>query len=68
MLLLTVLYFSIDLLDFKGVSDSMYLDAYGLGYLDALRLDRIDLFETDLIRTFIYVILSFLLLSIYKVK
>ncbi|MGY8919072.1 MAG: hypothetical protein ACKVJ4_01755 [Flavobacteriales bacterium] len=68
MLLLTVLYFSIDLLDFKGVSDSMYLDAYGPGYLDALRLDRIDLFESDLIRTFIYVILAFLLLSIYKGK
>ena len=68
MLLLATLYFSIDFLGFKGVSDSLYLDAYGPGYLDALRLDRIDLFKSDLIRTWLYVMSSFILLNIYKSK
>jgi len=62
------LYLSIDLFDFRGVNDSLYVDAYGPGYLDALKLDRIILFKSDLYRTFIYVILSFLILSFYRKK
>jgi hypothetical protein len=62
------LYLSIDLFDFRGVNDSLYVDAYGPGYLDALKLDRIILFKSDLFRTFIYVILSFLILSFYRKK
>ena len=62
------LYLSIDLFDFSGVNDSLYVDAYGPGYLDALKLDRIILFKSDLFRTFIYVILSFLILSFYRKK
>ena len=62
------LYLSIDLFDFRGVNDSFYVDAYGPGYLDALKLDRIILFKSDLFRTFIYVILSFLILSFYRKK
>ena len=62
------LYLSIDLFDFRGVNDSLYVDAYGPGYLDALKLDRIILFKSDLFRTFIYVILSFLILSSYRKK
>ena len=62
------LYLSIDLFDFRGVNDSIYVDAYGPGYLDALKLDRIILFKSDLFRTFIYVILSFLILSFYRKK
>lgn len=62
------LYFSIDLFDFRGVNDSLYVDAYGPGYLDALKLDRIILYKSDLFRTFIYVILSFLILSFYRKK
>ena len=62
------LYLSIDLFDFRGVNDSLYVDAYGPGYLDALKLDRIILYKSDLFRTFIYVILSFLILSFYRKK
>lgn len=62
------LYFSIDLFDFSGVNDSLYVNAYGPGYLDALKLDRIILFKSDLFRTFTYVILSFLILSSYRKK
>ena len=62
------LYLSIDLFDFRGVNDSLYVDAYGPGYLDALKLDRIILFKSDLFRTFTYVILSFLILSFYRKK
>jgi hypothetical protein len=57
------LYLSIDLFDFRGLNDSVYINPYGAGYLDALKLDRIILFKSDLFRTFIYVILSFLILS-----
>ncbi|MDC1108842.1 YfhO family protein [Flavobacteriaceae bacterium] len=62
------LYFSIDLFDFRGVNDSLYVNAYGPGYLDALKLDRIILFKSDLFRTFTYAILSFLILSFYRKK
>ena len=62
------LYLSIDLFDFRGVNDSLYVNAYGPGYLDALKLDRIILFKSDLFRTFIYVILSFIILSFYRKK
>ena len=62
------LYLSIDLFDFRGVNDSLYVDAYGPGYLDALKLDRIILFKSDLFRTFTYAILSFLILSFYRKK
>ena len=62
------LYLSIDLLDFRGVNDSLYVNAYGPGYLDALKLDRIILFKSDLFRTFTYAILSFLILSFYRKK
>ena len=62
------LYLSIDLFDFRGVNDSLYVDAYGPGYLDALKLDRIILFKSDLFRTLIYVILSFIILSFYRKK
>ncbi len=67
-ILVICLYLSIDLFDFRGVNDSLYVDAYGPGYLDALKLDRIILFKSDLFRTFIYVILSFLILSFYRKK
>ena len=67
-LLLGALYFSINSLDFKAVKDSLFLEAYGPGYLDALELDRISLFKSDLLRTFIYVIISFILLRIYLSK
>ena len=62
------LYLSIDLFDFRGLNDSVYINPYGAGYLDALKLDRIILFKSDLFRTFIYVILSFLILSFYRKK
>ena len=67
-ILVICLYLSIDLFDFRGVNDSLYVDAYGPGYLDALKLDRIILYKSDLFRTFIYVILSFLILSFYRKK
>ena len=67
-ILVICLYLSIDLFDFRGVNDSLYVDAYGPGYLDALKLDRIILFKSDLFRTFTYVILSFLILSFYRKK
>ncbi len=67
-ILVICLYLSIDLFDFRGVNDSLYVNAYGPGYLDALKLDRIILFKSDLFRTFIYVILSFLILSFYRKK
>jgi hypothetical protein len=67
-ILVISLYLSIDLFDFRGVNDSLYVDAYGPGYLDALKLDRITLFKSDLFRTLIYVILSFIILSFYRKK
>ena len=66
--LIVGLYLSIDLFDFRGINDSLYVNAYGPGYLDALKLDRIILFKSDLFRTLIYVILSFLILSFYRKK
>lgn len=66
--LVICLYLSIDLFDFIGLNDSVYVNAYGPGYLDALKLDRIILFKSDLFRTFIYVILSFVILSFYRKK
>jgi len=62
------LYLSIDLFDFRGLNDSVYVNAYGPGYLDALKLDRIILYKSDLFRTFTYVVLSFLILSFYRKK
>jgi hypothetical protein len=44
------LYLSIDLFDFRGLNDSVYINPYGAGYLDALKLDRIILFKSDLFR------------------
>ncbi|MDA9356799.1 YfhO family protein [Flavobacteriaceae bacterium] len=64
--LLIGLYLSTYLIGFNGVNDSLYADAYGPGYLESLKLDRINMFKSDLFRTFIYVILSFSILSLYR--
>ena len=70
-ILLVGLYLSINLFNFMGANTNSILDFYppdpsvGIGYLDALKIDRINMFKDDLLRTFIYVIISFSLLNIY---
>ena len=72
--LLVGLYLSINLFDFMGVNTNDILKIFpensslGIGYLDALKLDRINMFKDDLLRTFIYVILSFVVLRAYLSK
>jgi len=72
--LLVGLYLSINSFDFMGANTNNILNFYppepsiGIGYLDALKLDRISIFKDDLLRTFIYIIASFLILNIYLRK
>lgn len=65
---LMVLYFSQYLLSFSGLNDKTYEDAYGIGYIDALKLDRINMYNNGIYKSFFYIVLLYGLLYYYIKK
>jgi hypothetical protein len=46
------------LFDFVGGNDGRYIQAYGQGFIDAVKTDRMSLFVNDTLRTLVLVLLS----------
>jgi hypothetical protein len=57
-LALVFLLFKGSLFDFVGNNDGRYIQAYGQGFIDAVKADRISFFVNDTLRTLILVLLS----------
>jgi Bacterial membrane protein YfhO len=57
-LTLVFLLFKGSLFDFVGNNDGRYIQAYGQGFIDAVKADRISFFVNDTLRTLILVLLS----------
>ena len=55
---LLLLLFKGSLFDFVGNNDGRYIQAYGQGFIDAVKADRISLFVNDTLRTLVLVLLS----------
>jgi len=55
---LILFLFKGSLFDFVGNNDGQYIQAYGQGFIDAVKADRISLFTNDTLRTLILVLLS----------
>jgi len=55
---LIFLLFKSSLFDFSGIRDGQYLQAYGQSFIDALKEDRKEIFETDTIRSLVLVLIS----------
>ncbi|MEC5166729.1 MFS family permease [Flavobacterium sp. PL11] len=64
--IIVVLFLSKSLFNFSGGSDSYFQESYGPEFVDALKLDRMSLYSTDLLRSafFILVVAGVLWLSI----
>jgi hypothetical protein len=57
-LALTFLLFKGSLFDFVGSNDGRYIQAYGQGFIDAVKADRMSFFVNDTLRTLVLVLLS----------
>ena len=57
-LLLIFLLFKSALFDFSGINDGMYSQQFGMAFLEALKEDRKEIFNSDVIRSLILVLLS----------
>lgn len=57
-LALVFLLFKGNLFDFVGNNDGRYIQAYGQGFIDAVKEDRISFFVNDTLRTLVLVLLS----------
>jgi len=57
-LALTFLLFKGSLFDFVGNNDGRYIQAYGQGFIDAVKADRMSFFVNDTLRTLVLVLLS----------
>ena len=56
------------LFDFEGMNDNMYAQAYGQDFIEAIKADRMALFNSDTIRSLILVLLTATLLFFYLRK
>ncbi len=54
----TLLIFKNSLFDFVGNNDGRFIDAYGQGFIDAVKSDRIVFFTNDTLRTLILILVS----------
>ena len=54
----TLLIFKNSLFDFVGNNDGQFIDAYGQGFIDAVKSDRIVFFTNDTLRTLILILVS----------
>ena len=54
----TLLIFKNLLFDFVGNNDGRFIDAYGQGFIDAVKSDRIVFFTNDTLRTLILILVS----------
>lgn len=57
-LALVFLLFKGSLFDFVGNNDGRYIQAYGQGFIDAVKADRMSFFVNDTLRTLVLVLLS----------
>lgn len=57
-LALVFLLFKGGLFDFVGNNDGRYIQAYGQGFIDAVKADRMSFFVNDTLRTLVLVLLS----------
>ncbi|MEZ4797762.1 MAG: YfhO family protein [Flavobacteriaceae bacterium] len=57
-LALVFLLFKGGLFDFVGNNDGRYIQAYGQGFIDAVKTDRMSFFVNDTLRTLVLVLLS----------
>jgi hypothetical protein len=57
-LALVFLLFKGTLFDFVGNNDGRYIQAYGQGFIDSVKADRMSLFTNDTLRTLVLVLLS----------
>jgi hypothetical protein len=57
-LALVFFLFKSTLFDFVGNNDGRYIQAYGQGFIDAVKSDRVSLFTKDTLRTLVLVLLS----------
>lgn len=62
---LGALYLSQHLLNFSGLNDKFYADAYGVGYIDALKLDRINMYNNGIYKSFLYIVVLYGVLYYY---
>jgi hypothetical protein len=56
------------LFDFVGAHDGRYIQAYGQGFIDAVKADRISFFVNDTLRTLILVLLSAAVVWMFLMK
>lgn len=57
-LLIVFLLFKSFLFDFAGANDAMYLQQFGMDFMNALEEDRKSIFTSDVIRSLIFVLIS----------
>ncbi|MFM9826602.1 YfhO family protein [Flavobacterium sp.] len=55
--IIVILFLSKGMFSFSGGSDAYFLESYGPGFVDALKLDRKSLFSADLLRSGFFILL-----------
>ncbi len=66
--IIVILFLAKGMFSFSGGSDAYFLESYGPGFVDALKLDRKSLFSADLLRSGFFIVIVFGVLWLFIQK